>query len=196
MLDVDRDNAALLLVQRKILPCMIKKRFSEYQPCQRVDPVLAVCHLLQLVHQLALLVIEGNSARYAKRDNGKIKRLDHIVDRSEAVRLADVLLGVFRRDHNDRQLGDPAPFVHHLKHIKTVFFRHHDIQQNNRNVIMQLFENVKSLFTVFCFQHLIVRLKHIGKHLAIDRRIIRDQHFSSCLPHRQNPLVDDFLKSR
>ena len=95
-----------------------------------------------------------------------IKGAADIVGRAQIVGALYERGGVFGRDHDDRQFVDPVILIHGSQHIETVFYRHHDVQQQQINAAVFL-DHFDGLLAVFCFQDLVFLAQHFGKDGAV-----------------------------
>ena len=133
---------------------------------QRVGFFVFVDLVGHQLHQALLLAVQHQGVDHTAAHHRHIKGAADIVGRAQIVGALYERGGVFGRDHDDRQFVDPVILIHGSQHIEAVFYRHHDVQQQQINAAVFL-DHFDGLLSVFCFQDLVFLAQHFGKDGAV-----------------------------
>ena len=113
------------------------------------------------VFQSLLLGIKSNGIFNTALYRLLIKRTADIFRRSELIGMINICGRSFCRNHDDRKTFQQSCTVHGSKHLKSVHFRHDDIQQHHGQFGMVLVNQHHCLKAVGSLQQTVIRGKHI-----------------------------------
>ena len=82
---------------------------------------------------------------------------------------------IIRSDNNYGYARHKTAFSHLLHDLIAVFDRHDQVQQHGCHVFLILMKKKQSLFTVFCFQKIILAFKQASQDSAVYLHVIHNQ---------------------
>ena len=147
------------------------------------DPVVFLL-LINLIRyqcdQSSLFCIQFDRIEYSLINNLCIEWPADIIRYSHFVSPSYTLFGVFTGNHDNRNIFDPVIFVHIMQNLKSIHSRHYNIQKNQRYLSSILLQKPQTVFSVFCFNDLIIFFQNRRKDLTVHLRIIYDQDQLLC----------------
>ena len=101
-----------------------------------------------------------------------------------------------RGEHDDGDVVDFRVLPPDLKHLNAAHHRHHEVQQDDGEVVFPLPDDLQSLDPVLRKEELIVVLQDRGQHVAVDLLIVYHQHalrplYGIGLQQKNSPLLLD-----
>ena len=105
---------------------------------QVVDLLLLIDLLIDHGGQPALLGVEHNGVDNPPADHHHVEGPADVVGDPHVVGPLNKGVGALRRDHDNRHAVDPVILVHGGQHAEAVQVGHHDIQQDQGNLLFPL----------------------------------------------------------
>ena len=79
-------------------------------------------------------------------------------------------------ENDDRDAAERLNAAHDLHDLKAVHHRHHQVQQDDRKLILMLTDQSESLFSVFGIENVVIILQNDAQRVAVDFLIVHHQH--------------------
>ena len=124
--------------------------------------------------QPLLLGIKHQGVDNAAADHGGIKRAADIVACAEVIGALHKAGRILGRDHDDGNVVDPVTFLHHGQHFKAVHLGHHDVKQQQVDILVRLHDR-HGLQAVLRLQNFITVAQHLCQYGAVHGGIVRNQ---------------------
>ncbi len=125
----------------------------------------------------------------AREDHAEVDRLGHIIVRALLQRLDDRVVAGLGGRHDDRQVGHRPRLAHLLEHLDTVEPRHHDVEQDQIEVLG--LDHLERLVAVAGHRHLVALApKAPGQNVAVHLLIVDDENMSIKLFHWKNASLE------
>lgn len=130
-----------------------------------------------LGHQLDQPLLLGRKHQgvdNAAADHGGVKRAADIVACAEVIGALHKAGRILGRDHDDGNVVDPVTFLHHGQHFKAVHLGHHDVKQQQVDILVRLHDR-HGLQAVLRLQNVITVAQHLCQYGAVHGGIVRNQ---------------------
>ena len=189
------DIAFIQLIAVGLLHQLMQKQIGQGADVQDMQPAFAVAKLhhmaqdadhqhavvLFFVHLIGdkageplLLGVQHKDVLHPAQHHDPLEGTADIVCHAQIVGALDIGGVLCRRDDNDRDLVQPCVVLHHPQHIKTVHARHHQVQQQQRD-IRALPHQLHRRCAVLGFQIVIAIAQYLLEQGTVDLGIVRDQ---------------------
>ena len=150
---------------------------AEYVDHQAAALLLFVDLLGHHGGQPLLLGVEQNGVHHPAVDNERVKGTADEVGDAQLKGPFNVAGPPLRRDHNNRDVLNPAVFVHLREHAEAVHHRHYDVQQHQGNFGAVLLQHGHALFAVFRLNDIKFAVQHIRQNCPVHLRVVHNQYF-------------------
>ena len=148
---------------------------AEYVDHQVAAPFLLIDLLRHQGHQLLLLGVQQDGVHHPPVDDQRVKGPADEVGDPQVEGPLHVGGAALRRDHDHRDVLNPAVFVHHVQHAEAVQPRHDNIQQHQRDLTAPRLQHGNALTAVFRLQDLILIPQHIRQDGTVHLRVVHNE---------------------
>ena len=105
-----------------------------------------------------------------------VKRAIDIVRGAQLVRAQNHIVGIFARDHDDRQIVNNRSARQIGQHLKAAHVRHDNVQQHERQLIAIAVDHIERRTTVISLEDAILVLEHLVENGSVHLGVIDDKH--------------------
>ena len=138
--------------------------------------LLALVHLVgHHAHERALLLVQHERVHDAAADDVHVVGAVDEVGHAQLVGAFDIGGVGLGGHHDDRDVLDPAIFVHDLQHVEAVHLRHDIVEQHERYARALFLQRRHGLLAVLRLDDAVGVADHVGKQCAIQHRVINDE---------------------
>ena len=130
----------------------------------------------QQVRQAALFGVQADGVAYAAAHDTGVKRAVDIVRGAQLVRAQNRIIGIFARNHDDRQIIDTRSARQIGQHLKAAYARHHNVQHHERQLIAIAVDHVERYTTVVGLEDAILVLEHLAENGSVHLGVIDNKH--------------------
>ena len=130
----------------------------------------------QQARQAALFGVQADGVAYAAAHDTGVKRAVDIVRGAQLVRAQNHIIGIFARNHDDRQIVDTRSARQIGQHLKAAYARHHNVQQHERQLIAIAVDHVERRTTVIGLEDAILVLEHLAENGSVHLGVIDNKH--------------------
>ena len=215
------DIAFVQLIAVSLLRQPVQEQIGQGADVQDMQPAFAVAELhhmaqdadhqhavvLFFVHLICdkageplLLSVQHEDILHPAQHHDPLEGAADIVRYAQIVGALDAGGILCRRDDNDRDLVQPCVVLHHPQHVKAVHARHHQVQQQQRD-IHALPHQFHCRCAVLGFQIVIAIAQYLLEQGTVDLGIIRDQDLRFLVhghvsPFAAHPSIPAPLRAR
>ena len=129
--------------------------------------------------ELFLLGVEQYGIDHPAVDHPLVEGAVDKVGASQVVGPLHMGGGCLGGNHDDRNILDPAVFLHSAEYIKAVHMGHHDVQQDQVDLRAVFLQDGQGPYAVLRLQDVVLLPQHIRKHGAVDLRVVGDEDLFS-----------------
>ena len=130
----------------------------------------------QQARQAALFGVQADGVVYAAAHDTGVKRAVDIVRGAQLVRAQNHIIGIFARNHDDRQIVDTRSARQIGQYLKAARARHDNVQQHERQLIAITVDHIERRTTVIGLEDAILVLEHLAENGSVHLGVIDDKH--------------------
>ena len=130
----------------------------------------------QQARQAALFGVQADGVAYAAAHDTGVKRAVDIVRGAQLVRAQNHIIGIFARNHDDRQIVDTRSARQIGQHLKAAYARHDNVQHHERQLIAIAVDHVERYTTVIGLEDAILVLEHLAENGSVHLGVIDNKH--------------------
>ena len=108
--------------------------------------------------------------------NQRVKRTTYKIRHTHLIGPLHMYAGILRRDHDHRNILNPAMLIHQCEDSEAVHLRHYNVQQQQRDGIPVLLKKGNRLHAILCLHNIILIPQHIRQNRPVHLRIVCNQN--------------------
>ena len=97
-------------------------------------------------------------------------------------------MGIFHRNHDDRNFFNPAVLVHDGKDFHAVFFGHDHVEKHQGDFVGFLSQENECFVAVFGFKNIVFVTENVGQQCSVQGHIVNNKYKRALFIHVRVPF--------